>query len=169
MSPGVHKLYWCQGDFAVTAIVKGELSPGTRTYLWASANPGCKLWYGDPRVFSRFKTKAWLLREEGHFLRPLFDGGTYVLIGFFTKWDRSSSLSPQRQIGTLFLTPAAKGDTLAEYAPNLWVVADIACDLLGKAECVRQIKALAQLGDPVLHEHACKYLKSEMDEDCRSK
>src|SRR5690242_106406 len=47
MSPEVHTLYWCTGDFRLTAIVKGELHTRARKYLWASSQPGCKIWYGD--------------------------------------------------------------------------------------------------------------------------
>jgi hypothetical protein len=170
MATGVHKLYWCEGDFRVIAIVKGDLNLSTKRYLWASALPGCKLWDNSRRlIFRRFKTRVWFLREEGDFLRPPFDGGAALFIGFFAKWDESPRLSARQQLGTLLLTPTANNDTLKNYARYLWDVGDIACELLGKAECVRQIRALAGLGDPVLRENACQFLKGQMDEDCLSK
>jgi hypothetical protein len=170
MSPEVHKLYWCEGEFRAIAVVKGELRPRARKYLWASSLPGCKLWDDNPSlIFHRFKTRVWFLREEGGFLRPPFDGGTYRFIGFFTKWDESSRLPARRQLGTLLLTPEANGDTLEDYARYLWDAGDIACELLGKAECVLQLSALAGLGNPVLRENACNFLKGQMDESCPSK
>jgi len=170
MSPNVHKLYWCEGDFKAIAIVKGQLSSPTKKYLWASGFPGCKLWDDNPHlIFNRFKTKVWFLREEGEFLRPTFDGGTDRFIGFFTKWDESRELPARRALGTLLLSPAANSDTLGDYARYLWDAGDIACELLGKAECVRQITALTKLGDPALRENACNFLKGQMDETCPSK
>jgi hypothetical protein len=167
MATGVHKLYWCEGDFRAIAIVKGDLNRSTKRYLWASPLPGCKLWDNSRRlIFRRFKTRVWFLREEGGFLRPTFDGGTDGFIGFFAK---SSPLSARQQLGTLLLTPSANSDTLEDYARYLWDAGDIACELLGKTECVRQLKALAELGNPVLRENACHFLKGQMDEDCPSK
>jgi hypothetical protein len=170
MSPDVHKLYWCEGDFRVIATVKGELSRSAEKYLWASSLPGCKLWNDNPRlVFNRFRTRVWLLREEGEILRPTFDGGTVSFIGFFAKWDENSRQSPQRQLGALFLTPAANSDALEDYARYLWEVGDVACELLGRAECVREIRALGELGNSALRDNACHFLKGQLDEDCPSK
>jgi hypothetical protein len=169
MSPEVHKLYWCQGDFRATAVVRGELGPRAR-YLWADSRPGCKLWDDNPSlIFHRFKTKVWFLREEGGFLRPPFDGGTDKFIGFFSKWDESSRLPARQRLGTLLLTPGANGDSLEEYARYLWDAGDIACELLGKAECVRQIRGLADLGNAELRDNACNFLKGQMEERCLSK
>ena len=82
--PDVHDLYWCQGYFNVVAVVKGELKHTRRKYLWASTIPGCKLVDNDPKlVYHRLKTKYWFLREEGQFLRPTFDYGTYPFGGVF--------------------------------------------------------------------------------------
>ena len=167
MSPDVHKLYWCEGDFLVTAVVKGELSGVGKKYLWASAQSGCKEWYGDKRSFDRLKTRAWFLREEGEFLRPPFDGGTALFEGFFARWDQRSREPVRRQFGTLLLTPDANSDTLEDYARYLWNVGDIACEVLGKTECVRQLRALAAAGNPTLREDACHFLKGQMDVDCR--
>jgi hypothetical protein len=170
MSPEVHKLYWCEGDFKAVAIVKGELSTPPKKYLWASSLPGCKLWDDNPRlIFQRFKTRVWFLREEGAFLRPPFDGGTDRFIGFFSTWEQNPRLSAGRQLGTLLLTPRASSDTLEDYGRYLWDVGDIACELLGKAECAQRIRALADLGNPVLRENACHFLKGQLDEDCTSK
>ena len=44
MSPDVHKLYSCVGDFRPTGVVKGQIDKPNKRYLWASAFPGCQLW-----------------------------------------------------------------------------------------------------------------------------
>jgi hypothetical protein len=170
MSPSVRRLYWCQGDFNVIAVVKGELNKTPRKYLWASSLAGCKLLPEDPHlVFSRFATRAWFLREEGQFLRPTFDGGTHGFIGLLAKWDDLPKLPARQRLGTLLLKPSANSDKIEDYAQYLFQVGDIACELLGKAECVTQIKRLTKLGSPVLEEAACSFLKGQLDEDCGSK
>jgi len=170
MSPKVHRLYWCQGDFRVTALVKGELHAPAKKYLWASAFPGCKLWPDDPRlVYGRFQTRAWFLREEGGFLRPTFDAGTHGFIGLFTRWEDGPPLAAREKLGTLLLTPSANSDKLDDYADYLWDVGDIACELLGKAECTQRIRALSALGNSHLREQACGFLKGQLGQGCTSR
>jgi hypothetical protein len=169
MSSNVHRLYWCTGQFRAVAVLKGEMPATPRRYLWASAEPGCKLWYGTADSLARLATRVWFLRAEGGFLRPTFDGGTHLFIGTYAKWDDSSGAPPRQQLGTLLLTPSANSETLEDYAHYLWDVGDIACELLGRAECARRIKALAQMGNPALREGACGFLKGQLGEDCASK
>lgn len=167
MSPDVHRLYWCQGDFGVFAVVKGELHTPTKRYLWASAFPGCKLWPDDPHlVYSRFQTRAWFLREEGDFLRPTFDAGTRGFIGLFTRWEDGPPSAARLKLGTLLLTPSANSDNLEDYAHYLWHVGDIACELLGKPICAQRIRALGELGSPSLREQACGFLRGQLGQDC---
>jgi len=167
MSPGVRKLYWCVGDCWAAAVVKGKMRAASRTYLWASAQPGCNLWPDDPHlVYHRQKTRAWFLREEGEFLRPTFDGGTSKFIGLFTKWEDGPRLPARQRLGVLLLTPAANSDTLEDFAHYLWNVGDIACELLGKAECVRQIRNLASPGSATLRTEACRYLEGQQNTRC---
>lgn len=110
--PDVHDLYWCQGFFNAIAVVKGELKDTRRRYLWASTIPGCKLVYNDPKlVYHRLKTKYWFLRDEGEFLRPTFDYGTYAFGGVFTPWSEGPALPARRRLGALLLTPAANSDS----------------------------------------------------------
>jgi len=167
----VHELYWCVGDFHATAVVKGESVP-TKKLLWASTIPGCKLLPDNPNhVANRSKTRAWLLREEGEFLRPTFDYGAHRFLGVFTRWEDDPTLPPRQHLGSLLLTPSANADTLDNYADYFWDVVDIACELLGREECVRRIRDLAALGDPKLRESACGCLKGQWKEqyDCDSK
>lgn len=169
MSPDVHKLYWCTGDFRLTALVKGELRTPTRKYLWASAFPGCSLWLwpDNPRAADRrFQTRVWFLREEGGFLRPTVDAGIDRYMGLFTKWEDIPPLEARQQLGRLLLTPSANNDTLDDYAAYLPLVLDIACELLGTRACAQQIGALAELGSPRLREVACGLLKGQLGQGC---
>jgi hypothetical protein len=166
MAPWVRKLYWCEGDFQVIAVVKGELSAGPGKYLWGSGAPGCKLWDDNPNLLpARMKTRAWFLREEDGVLRPTFDGGTYKFIEVMEDWGDAVS-SPRHRLGELLLTPSANTDTLEDYARYLGDVGDIACDLLGRDECARRIRSLASLGNPSLRKQACAFLQGELGRPC---
>lgn len=168
MSPEVHKLFWCQADFEVKAVVKGRLGSTSRRYLWAAPQPGCPLTYGDDRISSRFRTRVWFLREEGRFLRPTFDGGTSWFLGLFARWEESPVLPARRRLGEFLLTPSAVSDTNKDYAAALWSVGDIACELLGEQGCAQRIRQLAKLGEPALREAACGFLEGQLREGCGS-
>jgi hypothetical protein len=169
VSPDLHKLYWCVGDFRVTDVVKGELRARTKKYLWASVFPGCKLWLwpDNPQaVDRRFQTRVWLLREEGDFLRPTFDAGIHRYIGLFPKWEDGPPLEAHKRLGILLLTPTANSDSLEDYAGYLPLVIDIACELLGRSDCIRRIQALGNLGSPRLREVACGFMKDQFGQPC---
>jgi hypothetical protein len=170
MSPDTRRLYWCQGDFNAIAFVKGALPTTAKKYLWASVWPECKTPYdNDPRmIFNRDKTHIWFLREEGEFIRPTFDVGVQAgrSFGILPKWEDLPSLPPRERLGTALLTPSANGDTLEEYVGYFGDVFDLACDLLGKEECTRQIRALAELGNPQLREDACGLLEAVLKQTC---
>jgi hypothetical protein len=169
-TPGGHDLYWCQGYFRMVAVVKGEMKEKGGKYLWASTIPGCKLVDNDPHlIYHRLKTKFWFLREEGQFLRPTFDYGTYPFAGVFTPWSEGPKLPARERLGALLLTPSASTDTLEQYARYLWNVGDIACELLGNPECIRRIRRLEGLGNPALQESACGFLKGQLGVGCTSK
>ena len=166
-TPGVHDLYWCQGDFNVVAILKGRLQGRHREYLWASTIPGCSLVDDDSKlIYHRLKTKYWFLREEGQFLRPVFDYGTHRFAGVFPSWSEGPPLPARKRMGALLLTPSANSDSLEEYARYLWSVGDIACELLGKLECTRRIRSLEALGSPALRDSACGFLKGQLGASC---
>lgn len=167
--PGVHDLYWCQGDFNVVAVVKGRLQGGSRKYLWASTIPGCMLIDDNPKlIYHRLKTKFWFLRDEGEFLRPTFDYGTYRFEGVFTPWSQDPQVPARQRLGALLLTPSANSDSLGDYARYLWDVGDIACDLLGKPECARRIRSLERLDSQALRESACGFLKGQLGSSCQA-
>jgi len=168
--PGGHDLYWCQGYFNLVAVVKGDLGSARRKYLWASTIPGCKLVDNNPKlIYHRLKTKFWFLREEGQFLRPAFDYGTYLFEGVFTPWSEGPPLPPRRRLGALLLIPSANSDSFDDYARYLWNVGDIACDLLGKPDCIPLIRNLEGLGNSALEESACGFLNGQLGADCQSK
>jgi hypothetical protein len=169
-SPELHNLYWCEGDFHVLAVLKGDLREAVRKYLWASTIPGCKLQDNNPKlIYYRMKTKFWFLRDEGQFLRPTFDYNAQLFGGVFAAWSLGSPLSPRQQLGTLLVTPSANSDSLDAYARYLWNVGDTACELLGKTECIRRIRDLQTLGNPTLRESACGFLKGQLGTDCQAK
>lgn len=168
MAPWVDKLYWCQGDFLVTAVVKGEPPVPPKKFLWASGLSGCKLYPDDPtHVASRYRTRAWFLREEGKYLRPVFDYGTYRFVGVCATWEDGAPLSARERLGALLLTPEANCEPLDSYATYfLNQVGDLACEVLGKTECVQRIRALARSGNAAMRAAACLYLKGQQQTAC---
>ena len=166
MFPDVHKLYWCEGDFKVIAVVKGELRGQSRKYLWASAWPDCRLYASDPAMIaSRYQTRVWFLREEGDFLRPTYDYGGAKFLGLCESWSDGPPLPAKSRLSAMLLDPAASCATMDEYAEYLWLVGDIACELDKKA-CISSIRTLAHLGSVKLREHACNYLKAQQETSC---
>jgi len=167
MFPGVHRLYWCEGEFRAKAVVKGSLPLQGKKYLWGSGQSGCKLWDDNPRLMAyRARTRAWFLREEGDVLRPTFDGGTPYFISVLAKWDDASPLPVRRQLGVLLLTPRANCDTLDDYANYIWSAADIACELLDNNECEGRIRAFLKSKNVALRKSACDYLRAQRGELC---
>lgn len=165
-SPEAHHLFWCIGDFHSVAVVKGTLHKPIKRYLWATTIPGCHLWPEDPAfVAYRFKALAWYLREEGGFLRPPFDYGAWPFLGLFVAWEPSSTLSPQRQLGTLLLTLEAVSEDAGRYVEDMLSNADIACELLGKTQCAQRIRELST-ENSALHEPLCQFLRSELGQEC---
>lgn len=109
----------------------------------------------------------WFLREEGQFLRPTFDYGTYRFDGVFPPWSEGPRLPPRQRLGALLLTPSANSDALDDYARYLWNVGDIACELLGKPDCIRRIRSLQSLGNAALRHSACGFLKGQLGANCQ--
>ncbi len=164
--PWEHELHWCVGDFHAKAVVKGTLEAAPQKYLFVSwpdcgiVNSAAPDWGGEA------KTQVFFLRVEGEFLRPVFDYGTHKYLGLLTSWDKGPHLPPQQRLGVLLLTPSANASTLEAYAHYLGDVGDIACDLLGKADCAMRIRQLAKLGSPLLQQYACGFLQGQLHEGC---
>jgi hypothetical protein len=164
--PWEHELHWCVGDFHATAVVKGSLDGAPQTYLYVSWRDCEVLNSMAPDWGNEAKTRVFFLRVEGGFLRPVFDYGTHKYLGLLARWDQGPDLPPRQRLGSLLLTPYANKKTLNAYADYLGDIGDIACDLLGKADCARRIRKLARLGDPLLRENACGFLKGQLHEGC---
>ncbi len=165
-NPWDHEVRWCAGDFHATAVVKGSLDGAPKKYLYLSSL-GCQvLNLSTPDWGDEAKTRVFFLRVEGAYLRPVFDYGTHKYLGLLTRWDQGPRLPPRQRLGALLLTPRANTSTIKAYARYLGYVGDIACDLLGKAECARRIRALAKLGNPLLRENACGFLQGQLHEGC---
>lgn len=163
----IHKLYWCIGDFHLVALAKGEIRVPSPKYLWATTFRDCDLWSRDSQsADSRAKTRTWFLREEGGVLRPTFDYGTRKFMSLFTKWEDGPPLPAPQRLGVLLLTPPANSETLEDFSTYLWDIGDIACELLGKAECARRVDALLLVHNTSLADAACHFLKSELQVDC---
>lgn len=163
----LHALHWCQGTFRPVAVVKGSL-PKANRYVWGAIEPGCRLFYGNRESYEKRITRIWFLREEEGLLRPLLDAGSAHFHGIFAKWSEGSDLPPRQRLGMLLLTPEAVASSRKEFAETMWDDADVACSLLGKAECINRIKALTTLGEPVLSRAACEYLRAQQGADCET-
>jgi hypothetical protein len=130
--------------------------------------PGCDLdkvsggerWFGEP------VTEVWFIREEERYLRPAVDAGGIYYLSFHTTWDNNSQVDPEKRIGRLLLTPSANSKTLHDFAQGFFHEAMNACIILGTSECTKIINALAQRKDPDLREAACKFLKSQFQQNC---
>lgn len=117
-------------------------------------------------VASRYETRAWFLREEGNYLRPLYDYGTRHFVGLCARWEEFAPLPARRRFGKMLLTPAANCADSDEYATYfLQTAGDLACEALGRTECVKQIKSLAR-ANPELHTAACTYLLGQQKATC---
>jgi hypothetical protein len=112
------------------------------------------------------KTRVFFFRVEGGFLRPVFDYGDHKCLGLLARWDQGPDLPPRQRLGALLLAPRANTGTLKAYAYYLGDVGDIACDLLGKADCARRIRQLTKLGGPLLQQYACGFLQGQLHEGC---
>jgi hypothetical protein len=157
MSPSVHTLYWCVGDFDTVAVLKVPPPPPGKKYLWATRRPGCQI--SKP---GWVKSAAWFLREEGEFLRPVFDYGSYYFLGLRTAWKDGPPLPPRERFGALLLTLE-----MLEPPPDyIWTIGDIACDLLGGAECTRRITELMATGSSEMRKQASNFLICLYDEAC---
>jgi hypothetical protein len=163
--PWEHELHWCVGDFYAKAVVKGSLDGAPRKYLYVSW-PDCEVINSMQPGWNHPKTRVFFLRVENGFLRPVFDYGTHKYLGLLTRWDQGPRLPPRQRLGALLLTPRANTGTLKSYAHYLGDVGDIACDLLGNADCARRIRQLAKLGDPLLRQYACGFLQGQLHEGC---
>lgn len=163
----LHRLFWCRAELRVESVIKGTTATGRRKYVWASVNPGCRIFSDHEAEPVKRGFRAWFVREEGDSLRPTFDGGSRYHLGFHTRWNRGARTTLQEELGMSLLTPAANTRTNREFADAIWDQADVACALLGKARCVAELRALSRVGDKALQTAACEYLRAQQGESCQ--
>jgi len=167
--PNVLHVHWCEGDLHIYAVVKGSVGPDRRTFLWGQTTTDCDLstYHGsgvDEQTGAM--TRVWFLRQEGKYSRPVVDAGAPLCFTFNVKWDIKSPEKPSQQFARLLLTPDAVASTPVEYAQRFFHFASPACFIMGRDECVHQIKALADRGVPSLRREACEFLASQFHEEC---
>lgn len=167
ISPAIHKLYWCQADIEVLAIVKGARPDSQKKLVWGSVQPGCRTSYVEQWNKEEGPvTGVWLLREEEDFIRPVVDGGHEFYYSFRVPWDSESDVSAQTTFGRLLLNPLATSGTLRAYAQGSFELMGLGCLILGRGECVARIEGLAGLHDPTLRSAACDFLSSQFQRKC---
>jgi hypothetical protein len=111
-------------------------------------------------------TRVWFVRQEGDYLRPVVDAGGPLCLTFNFKWSVKSGENPSEHFARLLLTPLAVASTPVEYAQRFFSFASPACSIMGKGECIGEIKALAAMGVPYLRREACDFLASQFHETC---
>ena len=167
VAEGTYSVYWCQGDFHVISIISGRAPADGKKFVWGSLMPGCRTFPPSQLPEKRPVTRVWFVREEGDFVRPVVDYHPEFFYELHTAWNESTSPAPQIRFAQLLLTPGANAPTLSEFATRGFPEpANLACFILGAAECISRIKALATLGDANLRRTSCSYLNSQFGEAC---
>ena len=165
--PAIQKLYWCQADIEVLAILKG-IKPDTRKKLvWGSVKPGCRT--SSVQQWNKEEgpvTGIWFLREENEYIRPVVDGGREFYYSFRVAWDNESDVPAQTRFGRLLLNPLANSSSLRAYAQGSFELMGLGCLILGREECVARIEGLAGLHDLELRSAACDFLSSQFLREC---
>jgi hypothetical protein len=163
-SPKVQTIYWCTGTLRARIVLKGYMPQPGKPFLWATATPGCKL--SGLESTPQPRTSLWLLREEGEWIRPVFDA-----YGIYWTWlpFEESALevpNPERRFAELLLTPDTNSSSIRSFVSTFQQSAMLACDLLGEEECMTKIKQLADTANPAVRDAACKYLDLSFQERC---
>ena len=75
--------------------------------------------------------------------------------------------SARERLGALLLTPEANCEPPDAYAKYfLSQVGDLACEVLGKAACIKRIRALTNSGNAAVRAAACLYLQGQLHVAC---
>jgi hypothetical protein len=166
----VTEIYWCQGDFHGTSVIKSGLPSSGKKFLWAAIRPGCGFEYfrygyqeAEPPV-----TRVWFLREEGEYLRPAVDGGGVYFVSLHGKWSDPPKGEGPRMLALLMLNPAALGVTASVYSVVFQTPVSLARVILGEKETADRLKSLAAgTSDADLRDSVCAYLSSQFSYSCR--
>lgn len=168
---GYDKLYWCEGELLILAVVKGSEQRKQARLLWASLVPGCVLYWNDSNNEMISSSRIWFLRKEGAILRPVLDygmmfrGGTTLFLEVRRPWaDRPGIPLPEAFAG-LLLSPEVLGDGRLELEGGGEEILYLACSALGSEKCVATLRALSKIR-PSTRQMVCRYLDRAMDEPC---
>jgi hypothetical protein len=162
------RIYWCEGDFKIHSVVKGEIPRTAKKFLWGGTRPGCDLTeHGKGATGSRGPiTRVWFVREEGNYIRPLVDAFGVYFLAVKGEWPDGTREEAQKKLGRALLTPDALGMGLGIYSFHFSELASTACFILGRDECIERVQGLANLGNRALRKEACDYLSTQFKEKC---
>lgn len=160
------RIYWCQADLEIKDVIKGDIKPGTKKFVWGAIRSGCNLAaLGRATIRGDSVVRVWFIREEASLLRPVVDGGGIFFLAINGRFEGTEK-NRQEHFGELLLTPDAVAATSREYAAQFLSLADAACLVLGKEQCVERIKQLARVPDGILHGAVCKVLHDNLETLC---
>lgn len=149
-------------------FVRGAVPNPGKKLLWGGGKADCDVrGYGKGATDAPGATRIWFLREESTYLRPVVDAYGVYFVGFTSAWPAADNADLAKTFAHLLLTPAAMNKSARDYG-RTWdfELPSTACFLLGRTECIEQMRALAMLGDPLLRRHACEFLNSQFREAC---
>lgn len=166
-SPTVDKVYWCEGEFTAYSIIKGRYPTQGKRFIWGAIRPGCTISYANKRELNgRRVLRIWFVREEPRAIRPVVDGGGVFFLTFGADWGGPRVENPARAFAQLLLTPSANASSLSEFSRMLPSVGELACLILGRSECINEMRSLARLGNDDLKKAACAYSDLQLDAPC---
>lgn len=159
-------LYWCQAELDVQLLVKGHLPPSQpkQHVLWPSRVPGCEFGREDATLTDEY-IRVWLLRVEGEFLRPLYDGGAATRIVLLARDPAERRNLTKQSLGSLFLRPSAYENGVDDLKSDIMSIGSIACSLLGRQECIQELRALANR-DQQMRARICEFIRASLENDC---
>jgi hypothetical protein len=163
-SANVKRLYWCVGLLEPHVVLKGRLPDRSKPYLWATATPGCQMSALEPLPAPA--TRIWFIREEDGWTRPVVDA-----FGVYWTWLHVNeqilrAQDPARQFARLLLDPDLSAANLESFNNTFRPSAELACSILGKDTCTREILGLTRAADPHTRTVACRYLTMELQTPC---
>jgi hypothetical protein len=162
---GLRYLHWCKGELHVTATIKGEGLGRSLQVFWASVQRGCAIESKDARQ-SRHLTKVWFARMQGPFTVLLNAHHYRRYLGLQVRWEGGSDLAARDWLGSILLTPGAEGATAGDFADRIWEQGDLACALLGRDKCVREITKTASRQIGPVRDAVCQYLLAQHGVKC---
>lgn len=165
-SPGLHELYWCQGTLKVAATLKGDAPTKPALVLWADVKPGCELEGSGIQASSWSRTKVYFIRKEMPL--PTLINATHfqMYLGLPQEWGEASKPPPRERLGNMLLDPVSNPDRFRRPGEPDWDRWDLACELMGKAGCVRRLNEIARSRDASARAAACLYLDAQQNVRC---